>query len=104
MIRFDKKQKNFKNLFFNINSLKNADNKKKLEIVYKVWKAKELLAADAAKETSVYNLMKENGFPKGELCVDAKEANYLYNVISELDDRAMLDLLCHLTSAVKVGP
>ena len=53
MIRFDKKQKNFKNLFFNINSLKNADNKKKLEIVYKVWKAKELLAADAAKETSV---------------------------------------------------
>ena len=103
MIRFDKKQKNFKNLFFNINSLKNADNKKNLEIVYKVWKAKELLAADAAKETSVYNLMKENGFPKGELCVDAKEANYLYNVISELDDRAMLDLLCHLTSAVKVG-
>ncbi|MBR5901884.1 restriction endonuclease subunit S [bacterium] len=103
MIRFDKKQNQFKNIFSNIKSLKNAGNTEKLEIVYKVWLTKEQISSGKAQEDSVYNLMMKNGNPKGELCVDAKEATHLYNVISELDDIDLMDLISSLTSAVLVG-
>ena len=104
MIRFDKKQNQFKNIFSNIKSLKNAGNAEKLDMVYRVIKTKERLSSSKDEKNSVFTLMKELGFPKGELSVDAKEATYLYNVISELDDRDLMDLINSLTSAVLVGP